>query len=165
MGEPPHSQCFMQTGICNPISCLKNAFLRKGFRHTWQKANPISDCLTNPGCQRTPCSLQEGSEPLLSGLGALVWFVPLPSSALKLWGGQTGPRADIGPATRSGTLGLVAGRQWWQHHLLSQFLCCLLVPLLPSLLFFFYFLPCPFSTFLLFSPPFALFPAPFKKYI
>ena len=61
-------------GNSQPYKLFKNAFLRKGFRHTWQKTNSISDCLTNPGCQRTPCSSQGGLQPVSPALGALAGF-------------------------------------------------------------------------------------------
>lgn len=45
----PAPSALYSLGNWGPYKLFKNAFLREPFRHTWQKANPISHCLSNPG--------------------------------------------------------------------------------------------------------------------
>lgn len=164
----PNASALCRLWNLQPYKLFKNAFLRRGFRHTWQKANPISNCLSNPGCQRAQCSLQGGLEPLFSWVRGPVWFCSSSLRCPSLWGQQMGARVDIGPATRgTDALGLAA-EGWYVRasRSLSQDLFTFHFSAhssaFPSLLPF-PFLPLPFLTFSSLFPPFPLFP--FKKWI
>lgn len=65
----PVPSALYSLGNWGPYKLFKNAFLRESFRHTWQKANPISHCLSNPGLLE---SIAEHHVLLQGGLGALL---------------------------------------------------------------------------------------------